>query len=70
MHTRPRDETENDRDTSRTVETAREWRDWPRMTAVSRDQARPGENLRVRILRANSAYSNKLCGTPATVVMK
>jgi hypothetical protein len=27
MHTRPRDETENDRDMSRTVETTREWRD-------------------------------------------
>jgi hypothetical protein len=70
MHTRPRDETENDRDTSRTVETAREWRDWPRMTAVSRDPARPGENLLMRILLANPAYSNNWCWTSATVVMK
>jgi hypothetical protein len=70
MHTRPRDETENDRDTSRTVETAREWRDWPRMTAVSRAPARPRENLMISILLANPAYSNNWCWTSASVVMK
>jgi hypothetical protein len=69
MHTRPRDETGNDRDTSRTVETAREWRDWPRMTAVSRDPARPGENRRIRILRVNPAYSNNWYWTSVTLMM-
>jgi hypothetical protein len=70
MHKTPRDETENDRDTPRTVETAREWRDWPTMTAVSRDPARPGENLMISILLANPAYSNNWCWTSASVVMR
>jgi hypothetical protein len=39
------------------------------MTAVSRDTARPGENLRIRILRANPAYSNNWYWTSVTVVM-
>jgi hypothetical protein len=61
MHRRPRDESGNDRNTFSTVETAREWRYWPRMTSASWDRPRPGENHGGRILRADTAYSNSWC---------